>query len=68
MPYEKISGVMIALQLDSNEQATEMFHALAQSGQVTMPLSPTFWAETFGMLTDQFGVSWAVNGKAVEFG
>ena len=67
MPFEKISGVMIALQCDSNDKATEMFHALAHGGQVTMPLSPTFWAETFGMLTDQFGLSWAVNGKPVEF-
>lgn len=68
MTYERISGVMIALQFDTNEQATETFHALAQGGQVSMPLSPTFWAENFGMLTDQFGVSWAVNGKPVEFG
>ena len=67
MPYEEISGVMIALQFDSNDQATEAFQALAQGGQETMPLSPTFWAEIFGMVTDQFGVSWAVNGKAVPF-
>ena len=67
MPYEEISGVMIALQFDSNDQASEAFQALAQGGQETMPLSPTFWAEIFGMVTDQFGVSWAVNGKAVQF-
>ena len=68
MPFEKISGVMIALQFDTNEQANETFHALQEGGQVTMPLSPSFWAETFGMLTDQFGVSWAINGKPVAFG
>ncbi len=25
-------------------------------------------ARTFGMLTDRFGVSWAVNGEPVAFG
>ncbi|MGQ7848131.1 VOC family protein [Granulosicoccus sp. 3-233] len=67
MPSEGISGVMMALQFDSNEQAGEIFNALSQDGQVTMPLAPTFWAEIFGMVTDQYGVSWAINGKAVEF-
>jgi PhnB protein len=28
-----------------------------------MPLAPAFWAKTFGMLTDRFGVSWGVNGE-----
>jgi PhnB protein len=28
-----------------------------------MPMGPTFWARSFGMLTDRFGVSWAVNGE-----
>ena len=30
-----------------------------------MPLAPTFWAKTFGMLTDRYGVSWAVNGEPI---
>jgi PhnB protein len=33
-----------------------------------MPLAPSFWAKTFGMLNDRFGVSWAVNGEPVPFG
>lgn len=32
-----------------------------------MPLPPTFWAKTFGMLTDRFGVSRAVNGEPIAF-
>ena len=67
MPYEGVKGVMLAIQYDSIDQAHSAFHALAQGGQVTMPLAPTFWAKTFGMLTDRFGVSWAVNGEPVAF-
>ena len=40
-----------------------MFEALAAGGQVTLPMAPTFWAKAFGMATDRFGVSWALNGE-----
>ncbi len=65
MPYEGMKGVMLAVQYDSIDQAHSAFHALSQGGQVTMPLAPAFWAKTFGMLTDRFGVSWAVNGEPI---
>ena len=68
MPFEGLKGVMLALQYDTVDQAASAFHALAQGGQVTMPLAPTFWAKSFGMLTDRFGISWAVNGEPIEFG
>jgi PhnB protein len=67
MPYEGMKGVMLALQFDSVDEAHSAFEALSQGGRVTMPLAPTFWARTFGMLTDRFGVSWAVNGAPVAF-
>jgi len=65
MAYEGMKGVMLALQYDTVDQAHGAFHALSQGGQVTMPLAQTFWAKTFGMLTDRFGVSWAVNGEPI---
>jgi PhnB protein len=67
MPYEGVKGVMLAIQYDTVDQAHGAFHALSQGGQLTMPLAPAFWSKTFGMLTDRFGVSWAVNGEAIEF-
>ena len=65
MPYEGIKGAMMALQYNTTDQAQTVFHALSQGGHVTMPLGPTFWAKTFGMVTDKFGVSWAVNGEPI---
>ncbi len=67
MAFEGVKGVMLALQYDTVAQAHDVFDALSQGGQVTMPLAPAFWAETFGMLTDRFGVSWAVNGAPIAF-
>lgn len=65
MQHEPPKGVMLALQYDTVDEAHSAFHALSQGGQVTMPLMPAFWAKTFGMLTDRFGVSWAVNGEPI---
>ena len=67
MSYEGVKGVMLAIQYDSIDQAHDAFHALSQGGQVTMPLAPAFWAKTFGMLIDRFGVSWGVNGEPIAF-
>jgi len=66
MPYEGVKGVMLALQYDTVAEAQTVFAALSQGGQVTMPLAPAFWAKSFGMLTDRFGLSWAVNGEPIE--
>ena len=63
MPFDGMKGVMLALQYDTVAQAEQAFAALLPGGQVTMPLAPAFWARTFGMLTDRFGVSWAINGE-----
>lgn len=65
MPYEGVKGVMLALQYDSVDQAHSAFDALSQGGQVTMPMAQTFWARTFGMLTDRFGISWGINGEPI---
>ena len=68
MPYEGIKGVMLTLQYDTVDEARSAFDALSQGGKVTMPMAPAFWARTFGMLTDRFGVNWAVNGEPIAFG
>ncbi len=67
MPYEGMKGVMIALQFDTVDEAHRVFDALALGGKVTMPLAPAFWTKIFGMVTDRFGVSWAVNGEPIAF-
>ena len=41
-----------------------VFDALAEGGQVQMPMQKTFWAEAFGMVKDKFGVKWMVNCDA----
>ena len=42
-------------------RADLMFAALAEGGQVQMPLAKTFWSPRFGIVTDRFGVLWMIN-------
>ena len=51
----------ITLEADSAEEAEKLFTALAERGEVAMPLAKTQWAEKYGMCTDRFGVRWMVN-------
>lgn len=62
-PYEGIKGVSITLDYPSVTEAERRFAALAEGGQVTMPMGPVFWAKSCGMVVDQFGAAWIVNGE-----
>lgn len=39
----------------------EIFNKLAEGGTVKMPLQKQFWGDTFGTLTDKFGIDWMMN-------
>jgi PhnB protein len=54
-------GFAVTLSPATAEEADRVFAALADGGQVTMPLGPTFWTQRFGMLVDRFGVPWLIN-------
>jgi len=56
-----MSGFSLSLSPTTLEEGRRLFDALAKGGEVQMPFDPTFWAEGFGMLRDQFGVPWMVN-------
>jgi PhnB protein len=57
----------ITIACESAEEADRLFTALGENGKIAMPLQETFWAERFGMLTDQFGINWMLNvGKPVQ--
>lgn len=53
-------GFSLALAVSSEAQADKAFNALAEGGQVQMPLDRTFFSPRFGMVTDRFGVGWMV--------
>jgi PhnB protein len=53
-------GFALSLAVPTEADADRMFAALAEGGQVQMPLARTFFSPRFGMVADRFGVSWMV--------
>jgi PhnB protein len=57
-------GFALALSVPAADAAERAFAALAEGGQVQMPLAKTFFSPRFGMVTDRFGVLWMVMVEA----
>ncbi len=57
------NGGMVHLSLNFTDagKIQQVFSAMGEGGNVTMPLQDTFWGATFGMLTDRFGINWMFN-------
>ena len=53
-------GFSLSLAATDEADARRKFIALAEGGQVRMPLTKTFWSPCFGMVADRFGVGWMV--------
>jgi PhnB protein len=53
-------GFSLSLAVANEAAAHHAFTALAEGGQVRMPLTKTFWSPCFGMVADRFGVGWMV--------
>jgi PhnB protein len=53
-------GFSLSLAVPNDAAAERLFAALAEGGQVQMPLAKTFFASRFGMVADRFGVGWMI--------
>jgi PhnB protein len=53
-------GFSLSLTVQDGITAERTFAAMADGGQVQMPLSKTFFASHFGVVADRFGVSWMI--------
>ena len=56
-------GFSLALGVADPAEAEKRFNALAEGGDVRMPLTKTFFSPAFGMVADKFGVSWMVMAR-----
>ncbi len=67
MPHGTVVfGDSVHLSIAGNDLETisAYFEKLSVGGKVDMPLAKQFWGDTFGMLTDKFGIHWMVNISA----
>lgn len=56
----KFSNFAVSYDVSSDEEAARVFKALSENGTVIQPLGKTFFASSFGMTIDRFGVMWMV--------
>ncbi len=56
----RFGGVSLSVSVPDEATADRVFAALAEGGQVQMPLGKTFFSPRFGVVADRFGVSWMI--------
>jgi PhnB protein len=61
MEYKPGSNFGMSLSGEDENELKGYYEKLSAGGTVTMPLAKAVWGDSFGMVTDRFGVSWLVN-------
>lgn len=66
MQYE--SGARISLTLNGDDEAAirAYWDKLAEGGTITLPLDKAPWGDTFGLITDKYGVNWMIDIGPVQ--
>lgn len=55
------NNISLVVSTDDEEKIDRLFARLSEGGNVTMPLSETFWSKKYGSLTDKFEINWMFN-------
>jgi PhnB protein len=55
-----VNGMCVNYSVADVGDAKRVFDALAEGGQVQMPLGETFYSPAFGMCIDKFGTPWMI--------
>ncbi|MGY1706836.1 VOC family protein [Geodermatophilus sp. SYSU D00697] len=53
--------VSLSLSGDDAQTLSRWFQALAEGGVIDVPLAEQVWGDTFGQVTDRFGLRWLVD-------
>ncbi|MDB5166401.1 MAG: hypothetical protein JWM37_473 [Candidatus Saccharibacteria bacterium] len=61
MNFAAGANISISLSGDDEAELSGYYKKLSDGGTVTMPLTKASWGDTFGMVTDRFGIGWLVN-------
>ena len=66
LEFKPGTTMSVSLSGDDGDDLRGYYEKLAEAGTVTMPLEKQMWGDEFGMVLDQFGVSWMVNIAAPQ--
>lgn len=66
MEYHEGARITLTLNGDDEAELRGYWDTLAKDGTITVPLDKAPWGDTFGMVTDKFGVNWMVDIGPVQ--
>ncbi|RLL42032.1 VOC family protein [Oceanobacillus piezotolerans] len=55
------SNILLLQELESENEITQVYHALAEDGEIQMELQDTFWGAKHAIVKDKNGISWELN-------
>jgi PhnB protein len=61
MSFSGAAGYAVSLSGDDEAALRGYWDRLSDGGSVSMPLEKQVWGDTFGQVTDRFGIPWMVN-------
>jgi PhnB protein len=61
MKFKVGNNIHMSISGHDRARLKKTFNELAKGGKVDMPLAKQFWGDTYGQLTDKFGVHWMIN-------
>lgn len=62
--FGPVRGMQVNYTVADAVDAKRVFEALADGGEVTLPIAATFWSPMFGMCVDRFGTPWMISAQA----
>jgi PhnB protein len=61
-----IEGIYVNYSHADVAEVKRVFEALAEGGEITQPLTETFFSPAFGICVDRFGTPWMLSAEAAE--
>lgn len=61
MAQSGFHGFCLSITVADADKAEQKFAALADGGEVRMPMAKTFFSPAFGMVADRFGMPWMIH-------
>ena len=59
--FGPVQGMMVNYSVGDVGEAKRVFDALADGGEMRLPIGATSWSPAFGMCVDRFGTPWMVS-------
>ena len=61
MEYHSVAGCSVSLSGDDGDVLRGYWEKLSAGGNTTMPMQKQPWGDEFGIVVDEFGITWFVN-------